>query len=191
MWTVPGRDPQQVGSLRRWISRFSQTASAIDLRKAYVQATTPPRPQRSWTVIRDALRKRHHLTKRPRVPIHRADDTPVAFKATGLAPRVSPFGLVTVAACRTLALRVAMPAGCTTLIPGDAWAMRPTRHDTVLFGLLLQVIDVLGRTPAGSGAGCGDGRSGGGARRLGCRQKKGLDAAFLTEIPHLAGALVA
>ena len=122
---------------------------------------------------------------------HRKDTIPVAFKATGLAPRVSPFGLVTVAACRTLALRVAMPAGCTTLIPGDAWAMRPTRHDTVLFGLLLQVIDVLGRTPTGSGAGCGDGRSGGGARRPGCRQKKGLDAALLAEIPHLAGALVA
>ena len=77
-------------------------------------------------------------------------------------------GLVTVAACRTPPLRVAMPplrvampAGCTMLIPGDAWAMRPTRHDAVLFGLLLQVIDVLGRTPTGSGAGCGGGRSGG------------------------------
>ena len=73
----------------------------------------------------------------------------------------SALGLVTVAAYRTPPLRVAMPARCTTLIPGDAWVMRPTRHDAVLFGLLLQVIDVLGRTPAGSGAGCGGGRSGG------------------------------
>ena len=185
--------------LGRWIPCFGQTTPDGRIRPVTrARATTPPRPQRSWTVIRDALRKRHHLTKRRRVHVDPADDIPAAFKATGLAPRVPPLGLVTVAVYRTPPLRVAMPplrvampAGCTMLIPGDAWAMRPTRHDTVLFGLLLQVIDVLGRTPAGSGAGCGDGRSGGGARRLGCRQKKGLDAAFLTEIPHLAGALVA
>ena len=159
----------RTNALRRLIPCFGQTTPEVRIRPvARARATTSPRPQRSWTVIRDAVWKRHHLTKRRRVHVDPADDIPAAFKATGLAPRVPPLGLVTVAVYRTPPLRVAMPplrvampAGCTMLIPGDAWAMRPTRHDAVLFGLLLQVIDVLGRTPTGSGAGCGGGRSGG------------------------------
>ena len=65
--------------------------------------------------------------------VHRAHDIPVTFKSTGFASPVPPLGLMTMAAYGT-------PAGCATLIPGEA-------HDAVLFRLLLQVIDVLAIPP--------------------------------------------
>ena len=96
--------------LGRWIPCFGQTTPDGRIRPVTrARATTPPRPQSSWTVIRDAVWKRHHLTKRRRVHVDPADDIPAAFKATGLAPRVPPLGLVTVAVYRTPPLRVAMP----------------------------------------------------------------------------------
>ena len=98
---------------------------------ARVRATTTPETSR--TEIRDAFGKRHHLTIGDGVHVHRAYDIPVAFKSTGLASPVPPFGLMTMAAYGT-------PAGRTTFIPGEA-------HDAVLFRLLLQVIDVLAILP--------------------------------------------
>lgn len=44
-------------------------------------------------------------------------------------------------------LRATMPAGRTSFVPGEAWAMRPTTHNTVFLRLLLQVIDTLAVSP--------------------------------------------
>ena len=60
--------------------------------------------------------------------IDRAYDIPVTCKSTGLASPIPPFGLMTMAADGT-------PARGATLIPGEA-------HDAVLFGFLLQIIDI-------------------------------------------------
>ena len=161
--------------LRRLISCFRKTTPDGRIRPvARARATTPPETSR--TVIRDAFRKRHHLAVGDRVHIHRAYDIPVAFKATGLAPPVSPFGLVTVAAYGT-------PAGRASFVPSEA-------HDAVLFGLLLQVINIPAVLPLahalivvtpGVLA----------SYPVWIADKNGFDAAFLAEIHHLAGALVA
>ena len=115
--------------------------------------------------------------------IDRAHDVPVAYKPTGFASPVPPFGLVTMAAYGTPPLRAAMPAGCTTLIPGEA-------HDAVLFRLLLQVINIPAVLPLahalivvtpGVLA----------SYPIGVADEKGFDAALLAEIHHLAGPLMA
>ena len=139
--------------------------------------------------MRDALRRRHHLTIGDGVHVHRAYDIPVAFKSTGFASPVPLFGPVAMAAYGTPRAGGAMPAGGTTFIPGEAWAMRPTMHDAVLFRLLLQVIDVLAIFPlthtlvvvaATLFA----------AHPVRVADKEGFDAMGLAEINHLARALV-
>ncbi len=92
LWAVPGANPQRDCPLRCLIPRFSQTTSAIDWRKARARATTTPEIPRAQ--IRDAVRKRHHLTQRQRVHVDPADHIPVALEATFRAPPVPPFGLV-------------------------------------------------------------------------------------------------
>ena len=126
--------------------------------------------------MRDAFGKRHHLTVGDEVHVHRAYDIPVAFKSTGLASPVPPFGLMTMAAYGT-------QARSTTFIANEA-------HDAVLFRLLLQVIDIPAVLPLahalvvvtpGVLA----------SYPIGVADEQGFDAALLAEIHHLAGPLMA
>ena len=133
--------------------------------------------------MRDAFGKRHHLTVGDGVHIDRAYDIPVAFKSTGLASPVPPFGLMTMATYGT-------PAGRTTFVPGEAWAMRPTMRDAVLFRLLLQIIDIPAVLPlahalvvVAAGVLAAD--------PVGVADEHGFHFMFLTKIHHLAGPLVA
>ncbi len=125
--------------------------------------------------MRDALRKRHHLTIGDGVHVHRTYDIPVAFKSTGLASPVPPFGLMTMATYGT-------PAGRTTFVPGEA-------RDAVLFRLLLQIIDIPAVLPlahalvvVAAGVLAAD--------PIRVADKEGFDAMGLAEIDHLARALV-
>ena len=154
---------------------------------ARVRATTTPETSRTeiWAMrptMRDALRKRHHLTIGDGVHVHRTYDIPVAFKSTGLASPVPPFGLMTMATYGT-------PAGRTTFVPGEAWAMRPTMHDAVLFRLLLQIIDIPAVLPlahalvvVAAGVLAAD--------PIGVADEHGFHFMRLAEVHHLTGALM-
>ena len=114
--------------------------------------------------------------------VHRTYDIPVAFKSTGLASPVPPFGLMTMATYGT-------PAGRTTFVPGEAWAMRPTMHDAVLFRLLLQIIDIPAVLPLAHALVVVTPRVLA-ADPVRVADKEGFDAMGLAEIDHLARALV-
>ena len=126
--------------------------------------------------MRDARWKRHHLTVGDGVHVHRAHDVPVACKTTGWAPPVPPSGLMAMAAYGT-------PAGGSSFVAGEA-------YDAVLFRLLLQVIDIPAVLPlahalvvVASTIFAPD--------AIGVADKQRLDMMGLTEIDHLARALVA
>ena len=92
---------------RRLIPCLSKTTPDGRIRPvARVRATTPPETARTeiWAMrptMRDALRRRHHLTIGDGVHVHRAYDIPVAFKSTGFASPVPLFGPVAMAAYGT------------------------------------------------------------------------------------------